>query len=105
MELRLGSRPAAQAYVGKEVTLGIRPESCDLVPHGKPLPENAFQAVVDIVEPLGAETYFYLQTGAHTVISRSHALVDQREAGHRLLFEIQADRTHLFDQKTGLRIH
>ena len=105
MELKLGNRPAARACVGKEVTLGIRPENCDLVAHGKPLPENSFQAVVDIVEPMGAETYFYLQTGAHTVISRSHASVDQREAGHRLRFEMQADRAHLFDQETGLRIH
>ncbi len=105
VELKLGTRPAAQAYVGKEVTLGIRPENCDLVPQGKPLPENSFQAVVDIVEPMGAETYFYLQTGAHTVISRSHALVDQREAGHRLLFEMNAERAHLFDVDSGLRIH
>ena len=105
VELKLGSRQAAEAYIGKEITLGIRPENCELVPQGKPLPENSFQAVVDIVEPMGAETYFYLQTGAHTVISRSHALGDQREAGHRLRFEIQADRAHLFDQETGLRIH
>ena len=105
VELRLGARPAAHGYIGKEVTLGIRPESCDLVAEGKPHPENAFQAVVDIVEPMGAETYFYLQTGAHTIISRSHSAADNRVAGHRLLFEMQADRAHLFDPKTGLRIH
>ena len=105
VELKLGTRPAAKAYAGKEVTLGIRPESCNLVEHGKPLPENSFQAVVDIVEPMGAETYIYLQTGAHTVTSRSHASVDQREAGHRLRFEMQADSAHLLDHETGLRIH
>jgi len=104
VELNLGVRPSAHAYIGKEVTLGIRPENCDLVRDGKPLAKNSFQAVVDIVEPMGAETYFYLQTGAHTVISRSHALVDQREAGHRLIFEMQAERAHLFDLETGLRI-
>ena len=104
VELNLGVRPPAHAYIGKEVTLGIRPENCDLVRDGKPLSKNSFQAVVDIVEPMGAETYFYLQTGAHTVISRSHALVDQREAGHRLIFEMQAERAHLFDPVTGLRI-
>ena len=105
VELKLGARPAAEAYAGKEVTLGIRPESCELVEPGKPLPENSFQAVVDIVEPMGAETYIYLQTGAHTVISRSHASVDQREAGHRLRFEMRADSAHLFDPETGLRIY
>ncbi len=105
VEVKLGQRAAAVPFVGKDVILGIRPESCDLVQDGKPLPENSFQAVVDIVEPMGAETYFYLQTGAHTVISRSHATVDQREAGHRLRFEIDADRAHLFDPVTGNRIH
>ncbi|MFA7344996.1 MAG: sn-glycerol-3-phosphate ABC transporter ATP-binding protein UgpC [Terrimicrobiaceae bacterium] len=104
VEPDLGIRPAAMTSIGKEVILGIRPENCDLVPHGNPPPENSFQAVVDIVEPMGAETYFYLQTGAHTVIARSPALVDQREAGHRLRFGIQAERAHLFDPGTGLRI-
>jgi len=104
VQLNVGDRPAAAAYIGKEVTLGVRPEDCDLVPAGKPPSENSFQAVVDIVEPMGAETYFYLQTGAHTVISRSHALVDQREAGHRLQFEINTERVHLFDVASGVRI-
>jgi len=105
VELNLGNRPALAPYVGKEVTLGVRPEDCDLVPAGKPLSDNSFQAVVDIVEPMGAETYFYLQTGNHTVISRSHAAVDQREAGHRLQFEINAERAHVFDPVTTARIH
>ncbi|MDX2081865.1 MAG: sn-glycerol-3-phosphate ABC transporter ATP-binding protein UgpC [Terrimicrobiaceae bacterium] len=104
IEVKLDPRPAAEAFVGKEVTLGLRPEHCDLVARDKPLGENTFQAVVDIVEPMGAETYFYLQTGAHTVISRSHATVDHREAGHRLRFEIDTPRVHLFDPTTGLRI-
>ncbi len=104
VELKLGDRKSANAFIGKEIVLGVRPESCDLVPAGKPVSENSFQAVVDIVEPMGAETYFYLQTGAHTIISRSHALVDQREAGHRLQFEIDTDRAHLFDPVSGLRL-
>jgi len=104
IELNLGARKAAEAYVGKEVILGVRPEDCDMVPPGKAPSENSFQAVVDIVEPMGAETYFYIQSGAHTMISRSHATVDQREAGHRLQFEINAERVHLFDPESTLRI-
>ena len=104
VQLDLGDRKSAVPYLGKEVILGVRPENCDLVPAGKPPSENSFQAVVDIVEPMGAETYFYLQTGAHTIISRSHALVDQREAGHRLLFEIDAKQAHLFDPVSTERI-
>jgi len=102
--LSLGDRKSALPYLGKEIILGVRPENCDLVPAGKAPSENSFQAVVDIVEPMGAETYFYLQTGAHTIISRSHALVDQREAGHRLLFEIDTKQVHLFDPVSTDRI-
>lgn len=104
VKLNLGKREAAAAYVGKEVVLGIRPENCELLASGKPPSENSFQAVVDIVEPMGAETYFYLQTGAHTIISRSHAAIDHREVGHRLQFEAEVDRAHLFDPATGHRI-
>lgn len=104
VNLDLGNRPAAAAYVGKEVVLGFRPEYCDLVPPGKAPSKNSIQAVVDVVEPMGAETYFHLQTGAHTIISRTHASVDHREAGHRLQFEINIDQVHLFDPTTTLRI-
>jgi len=104
VELNLGVRPAARAYAGREVTLGVRPENCLLAEQGKPRSPGSFQAVVEVVEPMGAETFFYLQTGSATIISRSHALVDQREAGHRLVFEIDADKTHLFDPTSGLRI-
>ena len=104
IDLNLGNRKAAAPYVGKEIVLGLRPEDCDLVPPGKAPSKNSIQAVVDIVEPMGAETYFYLQTGAHTIISRSHASVDHSEAGHRMQFEINAEKVHLFDPETNLRI-
>jgi multiple sugar transport system ATP-binding protein len=104
VQLKLGERPGAAPFVGREVVLGMRPEDCDLLPQGKPPGDNCFQAVVEIVEPMGAETYFYIQTGSHLVISRSHAAVDQREAGHRLMFEVNAARTHLFDPSSGNRI-
>ncbi|MEO6848251.1 MAG: sn-glycerol-3-phosphate ABC transporter ATP-binding protein UgpC [Chthoniobacterales bacterium] len=104
IKLKLGDRTAATPYIGKDIIIGVRPESCDLSPPGKPLSENSFQAVVDIVEPMGAETYFYLQTGTHTVISRSNTVLDQREAGHRLQFEIDVTKTHLFDPETTLRL-
>ena len=104
VELKLGDHKAAIPFIGKEVTLGVRPEDCDRLAPGKVPSDNSFQAVVDIVEPMGAETYFYLQTGAHTLISRSHANVDHREAGHRMVFEINTAKTHLFDPVSTLRI-
>ena len=53
--------------------------------------------MVDIVEPMGAETYFHLQTGAHSIISRSPAGAQHAEAGHRFKFQIGARAAHLID--------
>ncbi|MEI8310180.1 MAG: sn-glycerol-3-phosphate ABC transporter ATP-binding protein UgpC [Verrucomicrobiota bacterium] len=105
VELDLGARPAAEAFAGKDVILGIRPENCEVVPAGAGQSSTSFTGVVDLVEPLGAETYFHLQTGAHTIISRSHASVDQSVAGQRLVFDVAVEHTHLFDTATRERIH
>jgi multiple sugar transport system ATP-binding protein len=64
----------------------------------------SFPAVVDIVEPMGAETNLYLQTGAHTVVCRSQRSFDHREAGHRMQFELNVQKAHLFDPTSELRI-
>ena len=104
--VRLDSRSSAAAYVGKDVILGFRPESCDVVPAGASSVEsdNRFQARVDIVEPMGPETYFHLQTGAHSVVSRSPASAQQSDVGRQLTFQIRADAAHLFDPVTTHRI-
>lgn len=104
VQVNLGPRPAAAPHVGKEIILGIRPEHCNPLPPEFTRRENSFQAVVDIVEPMGAETFYYLQTGAHTVISRGPSGDERHEAGHRIRFEIQSGKAHLFDPRTGLRL-
>jgi len=104
IRLHVDPRPALDGFDGREVVLGVRPESCELVPAERPAPANSFEATVEIVEPMGAETHLYLQTGAHSLTSRSHAIVGHSQAGHRLRFEITAAQTHLFDPASGLRI-
>ncbi len=103
--LKFKDRPALNAFADKEVILGLRPEDIDVVPEGKPPSEDSFQAVVDIVEPMGAETNIYLQTGAHTIISRSQSTVDHREVGHRLCFEVNNSKVRVFDPVSTKRIH
>ena len=106
IEVRLDSRSPAAAYIGKDVVLGFRPESCDVVPAGATAVEsdNCFQAKVDIVEPMGPETYFHLLTGAHSVVSRSPASAQQSDVGRQLTFQIRSDAAHLFDPVTTHRI-
>ncbi|HEY5743118.1 MAG TPA: sn-glycerol-3-phosphate ABC transporter ATP-binding protein UgpC [Terrimicrobiaceae bacterium] len=103
VEVELEDRKSASAYVGKDVVLGFRPENCHVVAVGD-APPNSFQAMVDIVEPMGPETYFHLLTGAHSVISRSSASAQQSDAGRRLTFQVAAATTHLFDPVTTHRI-
>ena len=88
-------RPGVREFAGKTVLLGIRPEDVEIAQFSKPAGAVAnFPAIVDIVEPMGAETNLYLQTGAHTVICRSQRALDHREAGHRLEFELNVAKAH-----------
>lgn len=100
----LGNRGGLQDFIGREVTLGIRPEHCDVILHNASVPAASFEAMVDLVEPMGAETYFYLNTGAHTLICRTQSEVDHRESGQRIRFQIDATRAHLFDPTDGKRL-
>jgi multiple sugar transport system ATP-binding protein len=49
--------------------LGVRPEAIELAQFKSTNDvKGSFPAIIDIVEPMGAETNLYLQTGAHTVV-------------------------------------
>ena len=104
VECKFTDRPEAKAFIGKEVVMGVRAEALQLITdQNRPVKER-FQAVAEIVEPMGAETYVYLQTGAHTLICRSEGSVDHDLAGHRLQFEINTAAAHLFDPVSTQRI-
>ena len=102
----MAQRPAAREFIGKTVILGIRPEDIEVAKFSRKEGEatTSFPAIVDIVEPMGAETNLYLQTGAHTLVCRSQGVLDHREAGHRLQFEMNLNKAHLFDPDSTNRI-
>src|SRR5205085_11258460 len=103
--LPLADRAAARAYAGRSMVFGIRPEDIELAQYTKTNASTwSFPAIVDIVEPMGPETNLYLQTGAHTVVCRSQRALDHREAGHRLQFEMNLEKAHLFDPASGERV-
>jgi len=56
------------------------------------------------VEPGGPETTFHLQTGAHALVCRSRLALGKREGGFRAQFEVNLEKTHLFDVESGARI-
>jgi len=105
MRLAGQERPDAREFVGKSMLFGIRPEDIELAQFsGRDGSTGSFSAIVDNVEPMGAETNLYLQTGAHTVVCRSQRALDHREAGHRLQFEMNLKKAHLFDPESGRRV-
>ena len=100
-------RAAAREYIGKNVILGIRPEDLEVATFNRKEGRAAglgFPAIVDLVEPMGAETNLYLQTGAHTLVCRSKNAFDHGEAGHRLQVEMNLAKAHFFDPESTNRL-
>jgi multiple sugar transport system ATP-binding protein len=104
LEIELAPRDRAGRLAGREVLLGLRPEHFQPLLPGETPDAATFPAHLDIVEPTGAESICYLQTGANTLICRSRHLIDTREAGHRMLFRADPSKILLFDPATDGRI-
>jgi multiple sugar transport system ATP-binding protein len=104
IELNLGPRPSAAAYADKKIVLGVRPEDCTVLAPGEKVDGQVSRAIVDLIEPMGAETFFHLQTGAHLLVSRNAGLTEPATVGHRVQFRLDAQRAHLFDPVSTNRI-
>lgn len=105
LRLPAARRAALEGYVGKEVTLGIRPEDIHAaghvpssVEHGEPV-----RAQVDVIESMGADSVFYLTAGRHTLIASVDAEVVGKE-GAPIDLVIDSGTMHVFDPETELAI-
>ncbi|MBC8066046.1 MAG: ABC transporter ATP-binding protein [Chlorobia bacterium] len=95
------THPAA-AYVGKKVTLGIRPEAIldkALESHVKAEAGNTISAKVDVLEPLGPEYVAYLGAGKHNMIATIDTGTKIKE-GQTAEFVVDLERIHVFDNET-----
>ena len=104
LEIELAPRTDNAGVAGKDILLGLRPEHFQPLVAGETPDASTFPAHLDIVEPTGAESICYLQTGSNTLICRSRHIIDTREAGHRMLFRVDPSKTLLFDPLTTERI-
>ncbi|MFH0879835.1 MAG: sn-glycerol-3-phosphate ABC transporter ATP-binding protein UgpC [Lentisphaerota bacterium] len=92
-------------YIGKNVVFGIRPEDVsDALYVTNPNPECLIKSRVEVVEPMGAETYLYLNTGKHVFIARVGVRGDYARVNQDLSLVFSMKKTHFFDQKTGATI-
>ena len=92
-----------EAYIDKDIVFGIRPE--DLGSTEAESNENApkIKAKIEVVEPMGSETYLYLAVGVHSFIARVDAH-RQTAVGDEINLSITMQKAHLFDAETELRI-
>lgn len=104
VEIEFGPRESASRLAEREILLGLRPEHFQPLIPGETPDSATFPAHLDIVEPTGAESICYLQTGANTLICRSRHIIDTREAGHRMLFRVDTSKIQLFDPSTRDRL-
>jgi multiple sugar transport system ATP-binding protein len=98
--------PGAQDFIGQPVLLGIRSENIEVrqaVPGTAKL-SDAFPALIDLVEPVGSEALIYVQTGANTLICRGRLEMEGREAGRRVLCQMDLKKAHLFDPVSTRRL-
>ncbi len=94
------SRKAA-GQVGRPVVFGVRPENVAAGGTTNSGPGEPLAGVtIEVVEPIGAETYLYLDTGASSFVARVRA-GDRFVPGHRLNVAFGVESAHLFDPATG----
>lgn len=86
----------AAAFDGKPVAAGIRPEHLALA-------DDGIEAVVDVVEALGADTMVGLQVGSQSIVARL-APDAQVTPGQRVKLAPDPARVHLFDMDSGANI-
>ncbi|MSU70034.1 MAG: sn-glycerol-3-phosphate ABC transporter ATP-binding protein UgpC [Opitutaceae bacterium] len=102
LTLALGDSRAAKvaAYVDRPVILGIRPENVhDSLTLPAPAPACTAEVKVEIAEPMGAETFLYLDTGVTSFIARVRP-TGRFTANQRIKVTFDLDHAHFFDPAT-----
>jgi len=95
IDIPAAAGPRLGPYTDREVTLGVRPENLQ-VANGSHPPGVCFEAVVEVVERLGAEILLDLQIGDQTMVAAVEPTV-RTKRGDKLRFALQPEHLHFFD--------
>ncbi len=89
-------------YIGQEVVIGIRPEDISI----ENTSDNSIglECTLDVIEPMGNETFIYFEVGKTQFIARVKPLHDLKVGGKVKLY-IDPEKVYLFDTKTGNHIY
>ena len=95
---------AASAFVGRDVILGLRPESIDDAPAADDgARRHPLEAHVEVTQPTGADTLAMIRLGGREAVARLRAETGAR-AGERRRFMVDMSKAVLFDPETEKRI-
>jgi multiple sugar transport system ATP-binding protein len=91
---------ALRAYKGQSVAFGVRPEDVHIATASDPA-GLTFDAVVEVVEPLGSEILLDVRAGnsATTIVARVEPTV-RAKVKDPIKLALNPDRLHFFDAKT-----
>jgi multiple sugar transport system ATP-binding protein len=94
----------AERHADQPVVFGIRPEDVsDIVTSGTVDPSRTATVKVEVSEPMGHETYLYLDTGAHSFVARVRS-TDRFETNQTIKVAFKLEHAHLFDPATEAAI-
>ena len=101
LELDRASAASLRPYVGEPLVLGLRPEhiACASLRPDAP-PQRAVEAAVEVVQPLGSETYLHLAGHIRSFVARVQA-AEHFGAGQKVLLTFDVCHAHFFDPVSG----
>jgi multiple sugar transport system ATP-binding protein len=99
------SQPNLADWDGKDILLGIRPESITDADGADRNSRNivSLRNLVGVTEPAGADTFVAMELGGRDIIARMRADANVR-SGHEFDFAINMEKAVAFDPKTEKRI-
>jgi multiple sugar transport system ATP-binding protein len=101
--LRIPVSPARaermRPYKGQSVTIGVRPEDLRIATDAR----TGFEAIVDVVEPLGSEILLDVKVGPHVMVARVEPTV-RAKVHESIRLMVEPDRVRYFDTKTEAAI-
>lgn len=87
-----------RSYVDQSIVVGIRPEDFVFDQY------DFITAAIDVIEPMGAESYLYLNTGSHGFVARSASAVPFK-VGDNVLLSTKPGKVRYFDPATERTIN
>lgn len=99
IEVPQGWEEKAEPYLNEEVVFGVRPEDLGSKEAEKTATMPRIKAKVEVIEPMGSETFLYLDTGTQSFIARVDAH-RKTLVGEEIELGVFMPKTHFFDVTT-----